>query len=212
MIAAIDTAEDRLHRELDRHSQLFRYMMLASLIFGPEAAEAQSSFQPSAASLFADIRAHAVGDLVTILILEESTASSSARTSTDKAGELTVEGGGEGALSRLPIFGLNGSNRSKFNGTASTSRQGALRAKMTASIIEIKDNGVLIIEGTRAVMINNETEKTMVRGEIRALDISPENTIFSYDVANVEITHLGKGTVNTGQRPGLISRLLSWIF
>lgn len=216
MIAAIEphvySEEEKLHRELDRQPQLFRYMILASLIFGSDAVEAQPTFQQPASSLFADVRAHAIGDLVTILIIEESTASSSAKTSTDKGGELTLDGAGEGALSRLPFFGLSGTNRSKYSGVASTSRQGALRAKMTASIIEVKDNGVFIIEGSREVKINSETETTLVRGEVRPRDVSSGNTVYSYDIANVQITHLGKGTINTGQRPGLFTRLINWVF
>jgi flagellar L-ring protein precursor FlgH len=197
---------------LDPQKQLFRYILLASLIFGPASSEAQQVMKPAPGSLFTDVRGHAVGDLVTILIMEESSAASSARTVTDKEHELGIEGEGTGGLGAIPGFGLNGTSRNKFNGAATTARQGALRAKMTGMIVEVKENGNLVIEGTRSVKINNETETTILRGEVRRKDVTPDNTVYSYDLANVQITHLGKGAVNSGHRPGLLVRLFNLLF
>jgi flagellar L-ring protein precursor FlgH len=59
--------------------------------------------------------------------------------------------------------------------------------------------------------MNDETEMTIIQGTVRPRDISPMNTVYSYYLADVEISHKGKGTVNNGQRPGLLVRLINWI-
>ena len=73
---------------------------------------------------------------------------------------------------------------------------------------------VFQVEGQRQVTVNGEKQILSVKGVVRPLDIAPNNTIFSTNLANAEITYKGDGIVSRQQKPGLISRILDfiWIF
>ena len=164
-------------------------------------------------SMFADRRAHQIGDIVTILLVEYTSASSEASTSTGKSSENGMNlTGGQGRSAYLPMYGLNGKIQNKYRGNASTSRQGSLRGKITATITKVTESGNLEIEGTRDINVNGEKQQTIISGIIRPQDITVQNTIYSYNIANAKISYKGKGIVDKGQRPGLLARLFNWIF
>jgi flagellar L-ring protein precursor FlgH len=76
----------------------------------------------------------------------------------------------------------------------------------------VLDNGNLVIDGSKVVEINEEKEIIKISGIVRPQDIESNNIIYSYNVANAQITYSGKGAASTGQRPGLLARILNWIF
>jgi flagellar L-ring protein precursor FlgH len=169
--------------------------------------------QLSAPSLFADHRANRVGDIVTILIVEYSSASSQANSKTSKNSDHSISStGGSGSQSYMPLYGLRGQLKNGFDNEAATSRKGSLTGKITASITEVTANGNLIVKGDREVMVNGEKEMITISGVVRPEDIGGDNTVYSFNMADAKITYQGKGLVDRGQKPGIIDRLLGWIF
>ena len=73
-------------------------------------------------------------------------------------------------------------------------------------------NGDLAIEGNRVVTVNDDEETLFLSGIVRSRDISDDNTIYSHQIANAQISSKSKGTVNSGNRPGFITRLINWVF
>ncbi len=164
-------------------------------------------------SMFSDRKAHRVGDVITILVVEYSSATSEAKTSSKKENDVGFLGtGGPQAQAYSPIYGLRGQVNNGFNGNAGVQRKGQLRTKITATISEIMANGNFIIQGSRLMDLNGEKETTTITGTIRSEDISWQNTILSTQVADVQIVYQGKGVVNSGQKPGLIAKLFNWVF
>jgi len=164
-------------------------------------------------SLFTDIKANKVGDILTVLIYEQSRASSNVENKTEKSTTSSVSGGpGIGTLDFIPMFGANGANSNSFDGKGENIRNGSLRAKMSVTVIDVRDNGDLIIEGSRTIGISSDRETLNLNGVVRQKDISPDNTIDSYLIADAEIHYSGKGAGNTGARPGFFTRLFNWIF
>ncbi|MDZ7260807.1 MAG: flagellar basal body L-ring protein FlgH [candidate division KSB1 bacterium] len=163
-------------------------------------------------SLFADHKAHEVGDVVTIYIIEFSKGSNEAVSSTRKEDKLSASGGGQNALKFIPLFGFDANTKIEHDGDAATSRKGSLQAKMSARIIEKMANGLLKIEGSRVIDINGEKQVTILTGIVRPEDITANNIVYSYNIADAQITYKGKGMVNSGQRPGFLMRLINWLF
>jgi len=161
-------------------------------------------------SLFSDRRAYQVGDVVTILIIEQSMGSHEAGTETDSQNDLglTAAGGGELDIN----YGLNAQWKNKHEGTGETRRGTNLQGTLAARIVEITESGNLVIEGSREVVINGEKQHTTLRGVVRPEDISGQNTVFSYNVADAQIGYTGKGEINTASKPGFFTRILNWIF
>jgi flagellar L-ring protein precursor FlgH len=168
-------------------------------------------------SLYADIKAYKVGDLVTITVSENSSGTDTGATTTSKAstsqGSIAFSGLGIGASgiakpSGSFAFGpYNTSFTRTFKGSGSTSQTNAVTAYMTATVIAVLPNGNLVIRGTRWTKVNDQLQQIVLEGVIRPVDISDSNTILSQDVAEAKIFMLGKGPVNQYQKPGWLEQI-----
>jgi flagellar L-ring protein precursor FlgH len=166
-------------------------------------------------NLYTDKKGKKAGDVVTILIMEAAKAGSDTRTETEKKNNLNIgqeKSNGSKLFSWLPSFGVNGSANMSYDGKGATARNGELKATVTARITEVLDNGNLLIEGSKVVAINNEEEILEVSGTIRADDINPDNTVYSYKIAEAVIRYSGSGTNSEAEKPGLLTRFFNWIF
>ncbi len=166
-----------------------------------------------ATSLFSDIKAHSVGDILTVNIYENTQATNKAESKTEKAGAFETSGGpGTGILDFIPLFGAKGENKNSFGGKGENLRNRNLRAKMSVTVVAKRQNNDLVIEGTRTVGISNDRETLTLSGVVRQRDINPDNSIESYLIADAQISYRGKGAINDAARPGPIMRFLNWLF
>jgi flagellar L-ring protein precursor FlgH len=171
--------------------------------------------------MFINAKAHRVGDIVTIKIVENSKATNKATTKTDRTTDTSV-GLTEffGLEKRFPssknffnpFSPVTSEYSNAFDGSGSTARSGALTAYISARIIQILPNGNLIIEGNREVRVNHENQIITLTGEIRPRDISPENIVQSTYIADARISYSGSGILNDQQRPGWLARILDNIW
>ena len=194
-----------------RHTRTYRLctLVLLSMPLGGESAWGQ------AISLFSDSRASSVGDALTVIISESASATNQTSISTEKTNQLEVGSlvpGGGNILDFVPLHTLQSDMSNTYNGRASSSRSARLNARMTVNVVGRKVNGDLIIEGVRTLKINGETEAIVLSGSVNPSLISAENTILSSSIGDLIIEYTGKGTITQGTRPGLIIRLVNWIF
>jgi flagellar L-ring protein precursor FlgH len=160
-------------------------------------------------SLVSNIKAHRVGDVVTIIIAEATTANATSKT--DANNKTEVSGGpGLGILDLISDWGLDAEN--KFQGDGRTTRTGNLRAEITARIIEVLHNGDYRLSGTRMVNINGERQLIEISGICRERDIGPDNSILSTYIADAQIAYSGSGPINAASEPGIISKIVNWLF
>lgn len=175
-------------------------------------AQAASLFNPSARGLYADKRARVVGDLVTIMIVENAQATNSTQTSTGKNVSANAEAGGA-----IGTFSADAGLGNAYRNTGTTSSRGALVAKMTARVEEVLPNGDLIIAGTRTITVNNEKQTLSIRGVVRADDIAMDNSVTSGQVGNAEIRFTGspdwqKKTGVLANTWEAVKAFFAWIF
>ena len=164
-------------------------------------------------SLFSDIKANRVGDILTVNIFENTQATNKAQSKTEKSGSFETSGGpGTGILDFIPLFGAKGENKNSFDGKGENMRNRNLRAKMSVTVVAVKDNGDLVIEGTRTVGISEDRETLTLSGVVRQRDVNPDNSIDSYLIADAQISYRGKGAITDSSRPGPIMRFLNWLF
>ena len=193
-----------------RHKGLFALVVTLGWCAGVLAAPFT---QVKNVSLFTDIRAHKVGDLLTVLIVETSSARNAVGTTTKKSASFDAEGGpGIGPLDFVGVFGLNGATDQSSGSNGSTSRTGQLKAQMTVQVAGVRDNGDLVIQGTRVVGINNDKEMITLTGIVRSEDVTTSNTVYSHQIADAQISYRGKGTAANGGKPGVVTRVLNWLF
>jgi len=164
-------------------------------------------------SLFADVRASRVGDVITIIIDENTRSTNRAQTQTQKSENLSISSeAGTGPLDFIPGFGITNQSSNQFQGQGLTTTQGQFTTTMTAVVEKVLENGNLLIRGVQEVDTNGEKQVTIIEGMIRPEDISQNNTISSLLIANKSIYYHGKGVVHEGNRPGIFTRILNWIF
>lgn len=164
-------------------------------------------------SFFTDIKAHRIGDLLTVIVYENTEASNeSAMKTQEKSAGSTSSSGGVGPLNFIPLFAADNASDNTYDGKGSNSRRGTIRARMTVEVIAERNNGDLVIQGSRNIEINSEQETMVLSGIVRRADVNPDNTINSYNIANAKINYTGKGPAADGSKPGLITRILNWVF
>jgi flagellar L-ring protein precursor FlgH len=182
-----------------------------------------SIWQTASIPLTEDGKARRLGDIVTIVITENATASKQATTATGRSSEISagipnmlgLEGAGILTKNFADLSNLiNASASSNFDGSGSTTRKESLSATITAKVVDVLPNSNLLIEGRRNVKVNNEDQIVTVRGTIRQRDITAENTINSIFVADAQITYSGEGIISDRQKPGWLMNVIDklWPF
>ena len=165
--------------------------------------------------IVADKKAVAVGDILSIVVQENSTATKDNSTQTSKksgvdasissflyspaaSGLLTQKGA-------LPALKFDASQ--SFNGGGKINNAEKIVARVAVTVIDVLPNGNLLVEGKRQTSFSGETQDVILRGVVRPADIAANNTVFSYNVADATIKFISKGTTSDSQRKGWFTRL-----
>jgi len=195
----------------------------------PEPTVSDGSLWRDAASLYEDRKARRVNDLLTILIVENTTASNAAstndsRNSTAKYDIANLFGANtDFGIQNLPLLskmypGLkftpsaSGSSTSNFAGKGDTARKGTLTATITAKVVEVLPNLNMVIESRKEVILNNDKQIIVIRGIVRPDDISTANTVISANVADAQIYLVGDGVIDDKQSQGWLVRALDSVW
>jgi len=155
-------------------------------------------------ALVSDNRAAKVGDILTIQIFENASASTNADTTTRRKNDVGVGFSSSNGLN----LNRNLSVQGDFDGGGSTQRTGRLVAQLTVNVTDILPNGDFRVSGQQQVSINDEIQKIGVEGRIRPYDISENNVVLSTRLADAKITYLGDGELTERQRRGWWRKLL----
>jgi flagellar L-ring protein precursor FlgH len=177
----------------------------------------------SLAALYEDQRANAVGDLLTVVVVETSEASREA--TTDLSRKAAVAADVSAFLGAPTHFGLDrlygstgfdpsvkANTANTFKGEGTTTRKDVLRTRVAARVLEVMEDGNLLVEGRRQVKVNEEDQFLFVRGIARPTDISPDNTISSVALAEAQILYGGSGDISSHQRPGWLYRVVNAVW
>ncbi|MBA3581975.1 MAG: flagellar basal body L-ring protein FlgH [Gammaproteobacteria bacterium] len=166
--------------------------------------------------LFEDIKARRVGDTITVVLEESTQASKSAKTSAKRANEVSIANptilGHVPVHKGNPLFTTSLSQDSSFSGQGNSAQSNNLSGNVTVTVAEVLGNGNLLVKGEKLLTLNEGSEVVRVKGIVRPIDISPDNTILSTQIAAAEITYGGNGIVGNSNKPGPLTRFLnsSW--
>ncbi|OOG44447.1 flagellar basal body L-ring protein FlgH [Polaromonas sp. A23] len=195
----------------------YRFMVACSVCLAGIAspAIADSLFDQSAyRSAAADRKAYQVGDALTILILENTSAQTSAQTVTTKSGGPSFK------LSLPSVSGIGLKETSKnasigmqedFSGQGNIARSGKLLGTITVIVQSVEANGDLNVKGEQLIEINEDKQAIKLEGRVRTSDIRENNTLDSTRIASAKISYVGDGVLATRQRPGFLSTLLTML-
>jgi flagellar L-ring protein FlgH len=159
---------------------------------------------------YVDRKARALNDIVTIRIADVTSATGQANTNTSRAS--SVAGSLDNVFGYKPGSVAEAQLKAGFDGKGTTTRKNALSATVTAVVREVFPNGNLFVEGSKEVIINNERQYITVTGVVRLEDIAPDNSISSDLLADARLVYSGRGVLSDKQRPGLLGRVVDFIW
>jgi flagellar L-ring protein precursor FlgH len=166
-------------------------------------------------SLFHDLRAKKIGDVVTVIIDINDKAQF------DNATDRSREAGSKGSLSADIGFGglgvpvqagkgsasLDGSASTHSKGEGTIDRSEKLHLTVAAVVSEVQPGGNLLVSGSQEVRVNYEVRVLNVAGIVRPLDIAADNTIAYDKIAEARVSYGGRGRITEVQQPAWGQRL-----
>ena len=198
-----------------KRNKKWQTMVLAGLFSGavllPQAASAQSLWLDSesgasARSVFADRKAQAVGDILTVVISEKTTTTQSKKRSNGKSGSTSLNAG-VGIFDFLTAASASGKDSWKADGSAKDSSN--FSGNITVTVVEVQPNGNMVVEGTQSIWQNKDEHKITLHGIVRRDDVSYDNTVPSTKVADATVRFDGKGPLNAKQRQGILTQIFN---
>ena len=159
----------------------------------------------SAMGLFEDLKANRVGDILTVMLVEQTSGQNSADSNIAQSTEMNVQTPTFGGRTRAGMQIDLGSENS-FNGASGSSQSNSLSGSITVTVHAVLPNGNLVVEGEKWIRINQANEFVRLKGVVRQLDIDTNNTLLSTQVADARISYGGTGA--TGNNPGWAAKVL----
>ena len=189
----------------------------------------------SGSFLFFDQKARGEGDLVTVVIDEAMQAEGSALTDTDRSSSIGASAASDLGIAELALLpfkklaelfdvdtvdpapggtinALEATHDNTFEGEGSTQRSGRFTAVLTCRVVRVLPGKIFHIRGRRSLVVNHEEQFLTLEGYVRQEDIGINNNVFSSAVADARMTLDGVGVIDDKQRPGLIARVMDWVY
>ena len=209
-------------------------MKRTAIVFGlvmmsMSAAHATSLWNDSKGDLFSNRKARKVGDIVTVMVSEQTSTNRKATKSTSKDSSVdgkveswfTVNGivgafknifslggapevKGQSTSSNLPAWKVG--SKHQFDGEGTLTRKDTVTARISCTVQEVMSNGYLRIAGKQQLMVDGDRQDLTLSGIVREEDVRADNTVFSYNVADANIVFGGTGAVADKQKRGILEK------
>lgn len=200
-----------------------RLLLLILVCIAPLAAE--SLFQAETLSdgnLYADATARRRGDLLTVVIQETTSVSENQKTDTSRDNKLDfgvnlLPGSnqlpasvGSTAVGKLPA--LNADSSKEFQGEGKYDFSHKVRSSIAVQVVDVLDNGSLVVRGTREVLINEDRKTIQIGGIVRPSDIKSDNTVLSEKLYDLQVSIVGEGPMTRAQQEGWLGKLMDIVW
>ncbi|MEM6988381.1 MAG: flagellar basal body L-ring protein FlgH [Pseudomonadota bacterium] len=162
--------------------------------------------------LFRDLKAYRVGDVLTVVLSEDTSAEMRSTTTTKKDDNaslgITNFLGNQYTSLDSPLAVQSDNSRS-FSGTGNSSQSNSLDGQITVTVHQVLPNGNLLIRGEKRVTINRGIEFLQLSGIVRPEDVNAQNQVSSVRIADTQITYSSRGIVGDSNTAGWGSRIFN---
>ncbi len=174
----------------------------------------------NARGIYTDDVARQTGDILTIIISEDSKVYNKStrdlkKTSDRSAtfdGELGIGTPNHNLLPRIPGFTMDQQSSQQTNGQADFKDQRSIADRITVVVQDVLPNGNLVVIGSRSREVVGDTQIIQVSGIVRPSDITFDNTVKSEQVADFQIVAKTKGISEPYRNPGWFGGFLDMIW
>lgn len=180
----------------------------------PPAQSAGAIYRPGPGlRLFQDARAREVGDLLTINLVERTTAKTTVATAITKDSSTAMAAptlfGAPVTANGIPILDAELGGTRAFNGAGDSAQSNRLEGSVTVTVVQRLVNGNLIVQGQKQMRLNQGDELVQIQGIVRPADIGPDNTVPSSRVGNAQIVYGGRGTMARSNAMGWLGKFFN---
>jgi flagellar L-ring protein precursor FlgH len=163
-----------------------------------------ASYRPS----FEDRRARALGDTVTIQIVENVTASQKSTSTVNRNTSI------DSSITAVPMqtaealgkLNIGAATNNNFSGKGGTESANTFSGSITATVIEVLPNGHLVVAGEKQIGVNQNVDVLRFSGTVDPRLVQPGSVVNSTQVANVRVESRGRGAQAEAQTVGWLSR------
>jgi flagellar L-ring protein precursor FlgH len=164
-------------------------------------------------NLYSDRRARDVGDLLTINLIENTTAQTTAATSVDKGSDIAMAApniaGAPLTYKGRDLLSATLSGERGFSGNGNSAQSNRLQGSITVTVVQRLPNGNLVVQGQKNMRLNQGDELVQIQGIVRAADINPDNSVPSSRVADARIAYGGRGAMAQSNSMGWLGRFFN---
>ncbi|MDW7745250.1 flagellar basal body L-ring protein FlgH [Halomonas sp.] len=165
--------------------------------------QAERGYRP----LFEDRRPTMVGDILTIVLDEEVSASKNSQSNADRNGSSSLDLAQlPDALETLSEYGFDVEGNSDFSGGGGSEANNSFTGTITVSVLEVLNNGYLRVRGEKQIAINQGTEFIRFSGVVDPRTITGQGAVMSTQVADARIEYVGDGYISEAQHMGWLQR------
>jgi flagellar L-ring protein precursor FlgH len=188
-------------------------LIFAASLASPLLAPAQSLWVENVSKpMFVDKRANSVGDILTIVVQESSSANKSDETKTEKQSSWVA------SVSQFIFPGflqykgnspaVNYQSDLKHDGSGAINNSQTIVAQVAVKVIDVLPKKSLVIEGKRDTSFGGEHQTIILHGIVRSEDVTAANTVLSYNIADATISIVGEGSVTDSTKKGWFTRIV----
>ena len=161
--------------------------------------------------IFEDIKATRIGDLLTVILSEETNASKDYSLEADKDSSIdlpnpTIFGKDDYTVNGYEVLSSNATASRSVEGEGELTQENSLNGNITVTVTERLPNGYLVIKGEKLLTLNEGSEVVRIDGIVRPTDIDSNNQIQSTKIANARITYKGNGVVSDSSKAGWLAK------
>ena len=190
-------------------------LLFVSLLFCTGGLPADSLWTETSISPLADRRALAVGDLLSVIVQENNSATKNQTKKTQKESSIDASVSqflfkpeNMKFMTKGGMFpGMNASSKTDFNGGGQVQNSDSINSRFTVRVVDALPNGNLLIEGRRSTSFSGESQTIVLRGTVRRVDVTHDNTVLSYQLADLTLRFDGPGSVNDSQKRGWFGKV-----
>jgi len=170
--------------------------------------------KPDRVFLFSDTLARDVGDLLTLIISEDTDVDQRDDRALSKSGgkngsfDITGSAGGDlGSGAGDASLDASASVGRNFDGSSTFSSARTFSDRVTLTVMDVLPNGNLVVSGRRMINVDRDQRELIVSGVVRPSDVNPDNTVHSRFVSELRVNYVGEGIDTKYTKPGWLSRI-----
>lgn len=166
--------------------------------------------QQTAIPLFEDHKAGRIGDILTIVLQEDTKAKKNAETKLDKSTGINTGMptlfGRPATVNGTEVLNFEVESATEFEGKGDSQQSNQLSGTISVTVYGVLPNGNLQIRGQKFVKLNQGEEYIQLSGIVRPSDIDANNQVPSVKVADARIAYSGTGAVADSNAAGWLTR------